>query len=101
MINLSWSGGVLDSVASNALANTRISHVFVVGAVGTFPQKEAAYPTSHPAVFGVAGIDSHNKLYKSNYGEEVELAALSEAYQEKLLGPDSPENIDGVSNSAV
>ena len=101
VINLSWSGGQLDNAASKVLASARAGDIFVVGAVGTYPQKQAAYPASHPAVFGVAGIDGHNKIFKSNYGEEVELAALSEGYQDELLGADSPEDISGVSNSAA
>jgi hypothetical protein len=101
VINLSWSGGVVDDDASNALASARASDIFIVGAVGIFPQKEAAYPASHPAVFGVAGIDSDYKLFKSNYGDEVELAALSQGYPYALLGADSPEDIDGVSNSTA
>lgn len=101
VINLSWSGGELDNAASKALASARTRDIFVVGAVGTYPQKEAAYPASHPAVFGVAGVDGHNKISKSNYGEEVEIAALSEGYQHELLGADSPEDINGVSNSTA
>ena len=101
VINLSWSGGKLDNAASKILADARANDVFVVGSVGNFLQKEAAFPASHPAVFGVAGIDADNKLYRSNYGDEVEISALSLGYPEKLLGNDSPEDIDGVSNSAA
>ncbi len=101
VINLSWSGGKLDNAAGKALADARTRDIFVVGSVGTYPQKGPAYPAAHPAVFGIAGIDSRNKLFKSNYGEDVELAAKSEGYPEKLLGADSPEEIDGVSNSTA
>lgn len=101
VINLSWSGGKLDNAASKILASARASDVFVVGSVGNFFQKEAAFPASHPAVFGVAGVNADNELYRTNYGDEVEIAARSLGYPVKLLGKDSPEDIDGVSNSTA
>jgi serine protease len=101
VINLSWAGGKLDNAASKTLAAARARDIFIVGAVGTFPQKEAAFPASHPAVFGVAGVNTHNQLFKSNYGDEVEISALALGYPENLLGKNSPEDIDGVSNSAA
>lgn len=101
VVNLSWSGGILSPADSKALATARASDTFIVGAVGTYPQREAAYPASHPAVFGVAGIDADNRLFRSNYGEEVAIAALSSGYPGSLLGADSPQDIDGNSNSAA
>ena len=83
VINLSWSGGAITEAARQAFEVVNANpDVVVVGAAGSFPQSEPSYPASHHTVIGVAGINRANKLSSSNYGEEVDISALSEpAYQ--------------------
>lgn len=94
LINLSWSGGELDQVAKQLLAEARRKDVFIVGSVGTYPQKEAIHPAAHAAVMGVAGVNDKNIIYSSNYGSEVDISALS---MWRGLKPE----LDGVSNSVA
>ncbi|AQA18004.1 hypothetical protein BST95_06875 [Halioglobus japonicus] len=101
VVNLSWSGGIASREARDALVQARTEDIFVVGAVGNFPQSDPAFPASHPAVFAVAGIDSNGHLYRSNYGDEVDIAAPSAGYPEALLAENSPGDIDGVSNATA
>ena len=78
VINASWDGIQLPEHAKPILDLARRKGVFIVSTVGNYPSATATYPASHPAVFGVAGVNPDlTKATLSNYGDEVDLTAPS------------------------
>ncbi|RBP52881.1 S8 family serine peptidase [Arenicella xantha] len=76
VVNLSWSGGLVDDQAKSALAGIADSHAFVVAAMGNHYQDEQIYPAAHSQVFAVTGVDERGISIDGNLGEEADLTAM-------------------------
>lgn len=83
VVNMSWSGGVLDLTAKKLLTEARQKDIQIAASVGTYPQRDVSMPAGNAAVFGVAGLDGEDVVYASNYGEEVDIAYDARASSEK------------------
>lgn len=97
-----WSGGSKSRSAKQSLNAARNSSTFIVNAVGNYPSTESSFPASHPAVFGVAGVDQKGeRSEKSNFGIEVDLAAYSDNVDGTQWGSDRRQVQSGTSVSAA
>ena len=76
VVNLSWSGGLVDAQSKQALARIANSDSFVVAAMGNYYQEEPIYPAAHSQVFAVSGVDERGKSIDGNLGEEADLTAM-------------------------
>ncbi|MFT6033844.1 MAG: hypothetical protein ACI854_002385 [Arenicella sp.] len=102
IISLSWGGGKLTTQASQALARARAAGVTIIASLGTYPQVDPSYPSAHPGVIGVAGVDEFGALLTSNFGGEVDLLAQSSSIRvADVTADDAYWSSQGVSNSVA
>ena len=76
VVNLSWSGGLVDTQAKQVLASIANSDSFVVAAMGNYYQDAPIYPAAHSQVFAVTAVDEKGKSVDGNLGSEADLTAM-------------------------
>lgn len=77
IINMSFSGPPLDTLAGKLIAKGSEAGVIFIAAAGNGgPSAPPAYPAADPAVIAVTAIDDHKRLYThANIGPYIALAA--------------------------
>lgn len=101
IISNAWSGGVLTQENSQSLNRARAAGVLIINSVGNFPSPEPNFPAAHPAVIGVAGVVRSKQVsMSSNYGNEVDLVAISDNISGPDWGSENKQTQTGTSVSA-
>jgi len=77
IVNMSFSGPPLDTLAGKMIAKGSEAGVIFIAAAGNGgPEAPPAYPAADPAVIAVTAIDAHKNLYaNANVGTYIDIAA--------------------------